>query len=110
MGRIFLLALVVVVVITAISPSRPPTASPVVAPPKKPEVERQWQTKFDENDVACGVVGTRRWQIMFPTREESEEGAQPIVDNAPEDYVWAKACGPSDPGIVKLRGDLSETP
>lgn len=61
-------------------------------------VQREWRTKFGENDVAYGVTGTLRWQIMFPTREERDAGAQPIVDNAPEDYMWDRACGPSDPG------------
>ena len=101
MGRLFFWALVAVIAIYAFTPSNPlprAAASPAAEPPEKPLVKRGWNTTFNGHTVSCGITGTERWQIMFPTWEEREEGAQPLIDRAPEDYVWAKACGPSDPG------------
>lgn len=80
----------------AINPD-PSGPAPAEAKPK-PMMQRSWNTTFDGVTVSCGVVGDGRWQIMFPTLEEREEGAQPVIDRAPTDDVWEKACGPSDPG------------
>lgn len=76
------------------TPARPATKQPEAAP----MVQRTWNTSFHGRTVSCGIAGTERWQIMFPALEEREQGAEPVIDRAPEDYVWAKACGPSDPG------------
>ena len=83
-------------IVRAINPAPPDPLPPEAQP--KPEVQRTWNTTFDGLTVSCGIVGTDRWQIMFPSLDEREQGAQPVVDRSPPDYVWAKACGPSDPG------------
>ncbi len=85
-------------IVNVINPHPTPAATPLTASLDKPMVERTWNASFEGLHVSCGVVGDSRWQIMFPSREERLEGAEPLIDRAPTDDVWVKACGPADPG------------
>lgn len=97
-AAVILFTAVIAVAVGIMEVMNPPAETPQADTKPRPMVQRQWRTSFDGHTVTCGIAGTDRWQIMFPTLEERQEGVQPLVDQAPTDDVWAQACGPSDPG------------